>query len=146
LIPRQRPLGITVLAIVTGLGGVLSLLLGGLALSMADQLAQLIVEYAPELTSAPPDLLAGVIDAFAVVLALVGVVSLLNSFGLWKGKRWAWALSMVLAILGALSGLFALPSGALGLIVNALIIYYLTRAHVRDYFRRPEEMEPTSTA
>ena len=78
----------------------------------------------------------GLIPA-AVLLSL----RLAAAFGLMRGARWAQTLVMVLLIIGIAVGATALllglfhPIGVLvGIVLNVVILHYLTRPHVRAYF------------
>ena len=78
---------------------------------------------------------AGTLFAFAApVLAglgglfiLIGLVELLLAWGLYTGKNWARIVAIIFAILG----LLAIP---IGTIISIIILYYLTRPHVKAFF------------
>jgi hypothetical protein len=73
---------------------------------------------------------------------LAAVVQIIVAFGLASMKKWAWilalvglALNLVQGVLGMLNGgLFALMCGSLGLIVPAIILFYLLKADIRAAF------------
>ena len=78
--------------------------------------------------------------------SLSGVTSLILAYGLWVGKRWARTITLILSIVGMLLWLSNIlgiitisPSSFLTSIVNIVldgaIIYYLTRPHIKDYFK-----------
>ena len=105
---RDRPLGVTILCLVAGLGAALSLLgsLGRLA------------------TPSP--------------LAIVGLVGLavaagklLIIYGLWNMERWGYRWALALYALGALLSLVRFD--LLGLAVDVLVVVYLTSK--ADHFR-----------
>ena len=77
--------------------------------------------------------------------SLFGVTSLILAYGLWIGKIWARTISLILSIVNILLWLSSIldiltisPSSDLTSIINivlsVLIIYYLTRPHIKDYF------------
>jgi len=77
---------------------------------------------------------------------LFGVMSLILAYGLWIGKRWARTITLILSIIGILLWLSNIlgvlsisPSSFLNsiinIVLNMVIIYYLTRPHLKDYFR-----------
>ncbi len=74
-------------------------------------------------------------------LLILGTTSVLVSFGLYKRKGWSWSLLLILSGFGAAGYLFNMVNGnvfsIVGLVVNAIIIYYLYRPYVRKYFARP---------
>ncbi|MFQ6085260.1 MAG: hypothetical protein ACE5OY_03220 [Candidatus Bathyarchaeia archaeon] len=67
---------------------------------------------------------------------IVGAFNLVLAWGLWIGASWAWLLALIFAGLGILQGLFNFPAGLLTVLINAVIIYYLTRPHVKGFFGR----------
>jgi len=68
------------------------------------------------------------------ILVVAGVIALGLGYGLWTGKGWAWTLALIFSILGILGGIISLPEGVVSIIIDILIIYYLTRAHVKQFF------------
>ncbi|MDQ4056321.1 MAG: hypothetical protein M3156_02770 [Thermoproteota archaeon] len=87
----------------------------------------------------------------AIILA-VGIGYLVVSYGLLKGKRWSWTITVVLLFIGIvinvvsiIFGSFAINmdtssflttnSGSIvGIIISVIILYYLYRPHVKSYF------------
>ncbi len=78
--------------------------------------------------------------------SVFGVITLILAYGLWIGKRWAKTITFILSIVGILFWLSNLlgiltisPSSFLtsiiNLILNGVIVYYLTRPHIKDYFK-----------
>jgi len=70
----------------------------------------------------------------SVVFVVIGLINLVIAYGLWKGASWAWWIYLILLALGIVSSLLSLPQGIIGLIINGIIIYYITRPHVKEYF------------
>ena len=72
------------------------------------------------------------------------VLDLIIAYGLWTLRRWAWVLALVgvgitvvTGVLGlANGGFFAVCCGILGLLIPAGIVYYLLRPEVRQAFGR----------
>jgi purine-cytosine permease-like protein len=81
------------------------------------------------------------------------------AYGLWKGKGWAWTISIIVLFIGIAidltpvsitsTGVFSNPgsnllgdivSGIVSIGINALIIYYLYRPHVKAYFGKTTPM------
>ena len=78
--------------------------------------------------------------------SVFGVVTLILAYGLWIGKKWARTTTFILSIVGILFWLSNLlgiltisPSSDLtsiiNIVLNVVIIYYLTRPHIKDYFK-----------
>ncbi len=89
-----------------------------------------------------------VVAIISVVVLIVGLIYLLLSWGLWSGKNWARIIWIIFAVLGALFALSTIAAGGyvagiINLIIDALIIYYLTRPHVAAYFKHMVMVQPT---
>jgi hypothetical protein len=125
---RERPAGITILAFLDMLGGGL-LILGAILtwVFVGIFAATLAVATYGGLVAA----LGGVIG---VVFLVLGLIALGIGYGLWKGRGWSWTASLIFAVLGLLGGLLSLPYGVVGLLIDAAILYYLTRPQVKQYF------------
>jgi hypothetical protein len=87
-------------------------------------------------------ILAGVAPA-GLLLSLVsfgsfiaGVLSFVLGYGLWKGRGWAWTWTLIFSILGLIVSIvgIAVGIGIIGVVIYAIIIYYLTRARVKAFF------------
>ena len=118
-----RPLGITILAILEILGG-LALLAGGAGLAAAAAFGVFGFGFA----------------ALGGLLVILGLLSFVVAFGLWTGRGWALTIGMILAIISVITNIVSIASGSFGsifgLIIALIIIYYLTRPHVRAFFHR----------
>jgi uncharacterized membrane protein (DUF2068 family) len=140
---KPRPIGITALAIVDSAGAAVSVLLGFSLLSDMQSYIQMLLSVDSTYASVGTDVLALAVQLVAAFFIVIGLLALLNAYGLWKGKSWAWWMSVALAILGVLSSVFILPAGAVSLAIELLVLYYMTRGQVRDYFRPVAESLPT---
>jgi hypothetical protein len=144
---KSRPLGVTILNIV---GGVFMLFFGtGFIIQGAG--LQPLIESALDLDLSqgglmnlkPGQALApGLGIAFGAVLVPLAIVSFIVAYGLWKGRRWAWPAALVLSITSIVwyaITIAIIPSNGgrtSGIIIGAVIIYYLYRPHVKEYFGR----------
>ena len=74
----------------------------------------------------------------SVILIPLGIAFLVMAYGLWKGKGWAWTITLVLSFIGIALGLASIVSGSivaiLSVVINAIIIYYLYRPNVKAFF------------
>lgn len=130
---RTRPTGVTILAILEIIGSVL-LLLGAAAFFALGALAGAALD--GDLVGGFFGALGAAIGGVLVVMALIGF---LLAYGFWTGKGWAWILGLIFSIIGILLGLVTIignPSSIITIIINGLIIYYLTRPHVKAWFGR----------
>ncbi len=134
---KQRPTGVTILAILQILGGLFFLVIGGFALVLAGFLGMGgMVPGMPDMPEMPMFLpfLGGVAAIIGIIMIAVGFLSFAVAYGYWNGLGWAWTLGLVVAVIGLILGLISLPSGIVWIIIDALVIYYLTRPHVKTYF------------
>ena len=137
---KKRPTGVTVIAILVIIGGILFLLagIGAVAVGSLFMLQN-------------TGLLVFVI--IGAILLAVGIGFLVVSYGLLKGKRWAWTITVVLLFIGIaidvasiiIFGYFTFNmdtssflisnSGSIAsIIISVIILYYLYRPHIKSYF------------
>ena len=131
MMPRpSRPAGITILAILEILFGIVGLI------------ASLAIIGLSALVSTLPTV-GGLLGAFGLIIGGVflffSVVWLATGFGFLHGKGWAWTLGMIFSVLSILGAIGAITIGLYtggvgGLIFWGLMIYYLTRNHVKIFF------------
>ena len=76
----------------------------------------------------------GILVILGLITILLGAISFVVAWGLWNGRDWAWTAAIALAILGIILGLFTLPGGIITIIINLVVVYYLTRPHVKSFF------------
>ncbi|HVP22334.1 MAG TPA: hypothetical protein VMS77_00315 [Conexivisphaerales archaeon] len=142
---KTKPQGVTAIAMIDAIGGALSAFLGFWMLTLTPQLvAQL--QQDSDIAGAGAGVIASSVQLVASFFLVVGALGIVNAYGLWKAKNWAWWMAVIMALLGALSSALVLPMGIVSLAIELLIVYYLTRRHVRDYFRPVAETLPASTA
>lgn len=117
----QRPIGVTILAVLAYIGAVFSLLAGIAMLfgsAIIGPILNKIPEYAMAATWGP--------IAFILLGLFLIACAVLDYFigkGLWNGKNWARILVLVLTSLSALSSLMSFD--LVGLVIAGLIIWYL---------------------
>lgn len=123
-----RPTGVTVLAVLAAIGGVfalfaaLGMLAGGALIGATGEAG-----------------IGGLAMLVGVFMLAYGVFGLVAAYGLWKGLRWAWYLTLVFAGIGAVMALFTLFSGEifsalLSLAINGVIVWYLLSPEVQGFF------------
>jgi uncharacterized membrane protein (DUF2068 family) len=107
---KHRPLGVTVIAILTVIGGIIFL---------ASGLVLLII-------------------GIGIILLALGIAYLVMAYGLWKGRRWAWTITLIVSAIGIIVGIVSIIFDNLGgiitIIINAVVIYYLYRPNVKAFF------------
>jgi len=128
---KHRPLGITIIAILTIIGG-LAFLASGIAA----------VTVAPFLSSNGINnnsLLTPVISAVTGVgLLILGLAYFVMAYGLLKAKGWAWTITVCLSCIGIALGFVSVVTGHVGaifnILINAFILYYIYRPYVKSFF------------
>lgn len=110
--PKERPTGITILAVLYIIGGLLML-------SVPVMMTAIIPMDVPLIA-----------DIGIICWAVFGIIALLYfvvAFGLWKGQGWARIVAIILAILGLLN----FP---IGTIISIVMLIYLFKDEVKAYF------------
>jgi len=126
-----RPTGVTILAVVAAIAGVLLLLIGVFTVVVG---------------AAAFGMLTGWLSGLRFLLEIVGglmiimsIILFLDSWGLYSGKRWSWYLTTIILVLSLISSLFTLMAAAvhsiLSIIVDVLLLYYLTRPDIKVFFQ-----------
>ena len=120
---RVRPRGVKILTALYALSALLTILGGVLAFGLLSLLGPL------------GTAIGAVVGAFLVAL---GAVQLIIAWGLWKGRRWARILAIILTVLGLIPdiiGSIALnPLSMVGLLINIVILWYLFQPGVRAFY------------
>ena len=134
----QRPLGITILAILALVSSALSLIKGLVVLGLGGLLGTW--------ASATFPVAGAVVGVLAVIYGIVAIIlacfSLGFGFGAWNLKPWAWSLgvatyagSLVWSLLAAL-GFSTLRAQTGSIVVAGAILLYLTTPDVKRAFGR----------
>lgn len=125
-----RPMGVTIIAVLAAIGGVLGLLAGVAALGLGG------------LVASAGSGLGGLLAIVGLVAIVQAVLSLAFAYGAWGLKPWGWMLGIVVEVIGlVLSALFilngdAITSQAISIVVAVAIIYYLMTPAVKTAFGR----------
>jgi hypothetical protein len=158
---KHRPLGVTIIAILTIIGGIV-LVLGGVSLIGVGALISVV----PHTTTStnPLNQFFGVISAaVGSVLLVIGIGYLVMFYGLLKGKGWAWTITIILMFIGIAIQIISTTSGTvfnasllssnnnnsntvisgiiggiIGIAINVVVIYYLYRQNVKVYFGKAQ--------
>ncbi len=149
--PRTRPGGITLLAILQGItsfftliGGVALLVLsaffaaGGWDLIPEEELADAFqqIPWASTFTNVQFfALTTAFLAGIGLVLLILAILGFIMTWGLWSGKSWARIITMILAVIGVITGIFNLPGSLISILIDVVILYYLTRPHIKAYYQ-----------
>jgi len=138
-----RPVGVTILAILYFLFGLLCILGGIGLLAGGGFMASIINQQGGQ----GAGFLAGLGAALGVGYLVGALIELLLGWGLWKLKNWARIITLIFMVIGAVFSVIGLV-GTLAhfnvislvftlifLAIYALIIWYLLRADVRAAFQ-----------
>ncbi len=128
----ERPTGVTILAALQVLAGLVFVVFGAIVLIVAGLLR--IWGVRPQAPMLPLFLGGLIIAVVGGIMVIIGIVSFAVAYGYMNGRGWAWTLGLVIAVLGLIMGILSLPNGVIGILIDALIIYYLTRPHVKRFF------------
>jgi hypothetical protein len=134
---KKRPTGVTVVAILEVLGGISGLAAGNIVMSILATMSGAGGGVTGRVASG-----FGILGGFFAtvggliggLLYLAGIADFFIAYGLLKGSSSAWTLCLVFAIIGIALGVVLLPIGIISIIADAVIVYYLTRPHVKQFF------------
>jgi hypothetical protein len=145
----KRPIGVTIIAILVIIGGISSIVGGLAAIAFAGIVSMSSTETG---SNAAIDIgsLSIIPLVLGIILLIIGIIYLAVSYGLLKGKGWAWIVTIVVTIIGlimqiisaVITGLAsssietAIVTHIIGIIISGIIIFYLYRPNVRAYFGR----------
>src|SRR5215210_2319551 len=165
---RHRPTGVTILAVLFVIAGAFTLL-GGIATMVAIPFVanvnpnvignELPFNGQQPLTPSEQTALAegsgSILTVLGALLIPLGIASLVVAYGLFKGKGWSWTVAVVLSTIGVVVNVISLVTANMGAItgalvviaINAIVLYYLSRRNVRQYFGKvatPRESSSTT--
>jgi hypothetical protein len=126
----SRPVGVTILAVLEILIGII-----GLLASLA------IIGFSALFSTLPRvgSLLGTIGLIIGGVVLFFSLIWLATGAGFLHGRGWSWTLGMIFSILSLLGTIGALTIGLItggvgGLVFWGLMLYYLTRTHVKAFF------------
>ena len=160
---QHRPTGVTIIAILTIISGIM-LLLSGITLVALGAYFQVILQAL--LLQAVAQFFGVISVAVGGVLLPIGIGYIVMFCGLLKRKGWAWTITIILLFIGiaiqilstsvitasslentknVISGIVgSVTFPLIGLAINIVILYYLFRQHVRAYFGKTKPQHPTT--
>ena len=141
----SRPGGITVLTILQGITSFV-MLLGGAALIVLSAFLgaggwemipeEALQQIADAFTGVPIiALTTAFLTGIGLVFLILAVVGFITMWGLWSGKSYARTITLILAVIGIVTGIFSLPGSLISILIYIIIIYYLTRPHINAYYQ-----------
>jgi len=133
---NSRPTGVTILAVLQIIGGILSLIFGVSSLLFGGLMvaSDAAANTGAEIDPGPILLVAGLV---AIVSGLIGLIA---GYGLFTLKGWGWTLALVFSVLNIIRSLLGMFQGGnvvgaiIGIVISGLIIYYLMTPTVKRAF------------
>ena len=148
----SRPGGITVLTILQGITSIVMLVGGVGLLVLSTFIASGGWDIIPEaeFTAALEEvpwastftdvqifaLTAAFLTGIGLILLILAVLGFIMTWGLWTAKSWARTITMILAVISIVTGIFSLPGSLISILINIGILYYLTRPHIKAYYQK----------
>lgn len=130
----KRPVGVTIIAVLAGIGGVLTIL-SAIGVVM---LLNAINEMGAQAGVAPISLPFLPLQVWIAIWIVLGVLLFAGAFGAWKLKKWAWPLLVGLSVFGIVQSLSLINVSGTGvvftLVINGVILYYLFK--VKEAFNQ----------
>ena len=148
--PRPpRPTGVTILAILAILGGIVLLVGGAGLLAFAGLLTIANLSNTP-LSGIDIATVQLIFSALGAVLLVLGILYLIVGIGYWGGKGWAWTLGIVVTVISLIVDIVQIginpvsaAGNVFGILIALIILYYLTRRHVKAFFGKAPWGPPT---
>jgi uncharacterized membrane protein (DUF2068 family) len=79
--------------------------------------------------------------ALASILIAIGIAYLVVSYGLMKGRGWAWSVTVILSYIGIVFSIVAIVSGNFAsisqLIISIVVVFFLYRPQSKAFFGKP---------
>jgi hypothetical protein len=126
-----RPQGVTILAVLAAIGGVLGIVAGAALAGIGGLVA-----------GSGAGFLAGFIAVFGLIAIAQSVLLLAFAYGAWTLQPWGWTLGVIAEVVGlVLSVLFivngsSISSQIVGIVIAGAILYYLFTPSVKAAFGR----------
>lgn len=141
---RQRPTGVTILAILAIIAGIFGLCTGGLGVLGGAIAGSGALATSPYSTTGTTQLAAdaGILTAISIGVLVLSVLYIIFGIGAFRLSPWAWTLGVAIGIIGIVFDVVnavltqSYVSPVVGVIIGGLILYYLFRPNVRQAFQR----------
>jgi hypothetical protein len=136
-VTQHRPTGITIIAILMIIGGVILIFTGITPLFLGPLISIDISDY--QISQ-----LGLLITIGGLVLVGLGIASFIVSWGLLKGKGWARTITLIISFIAIIFAIISLISSEdlihiMEIIVYGIIIYYMFTKQVKLFFGKVKE-------
>ena len=134
---QHRPTGITIISVLMIIGGLILLFTGITPLFIGPLIS---IDSSDSSASA----LGLFITIGGLTLVALGIASLIVSWGLLKGKRWARTITLIISIIAIIFAIISLASSGdlihiISVIIYGIIIYYMFTKKVKLFFGKVKE-------
>ncbi len=120
-----RPVGVTILAILEVVSGILGIVGGAFLLGLAEMIVFRVR-------------LEAILMILSLIFMIIGFVQLVMAYGLWTAQGWAWTGTLIFAVIGAIFAVVNMARGniwgLITLILDLAAIFYLNTPKVRSFF------------
>ena len=120
---KKRPTVVKILVVIVLIGSIIPMLAGAMMLTGGSAFEGYFMQ----------ELLSQILPTYYVV---VGVIGLVLAWGLWMGRGWAWIIAVIVFIIGLVMDLVTLPTGIVGVVIDAIVLYLLMRPDTRRFCGR----------
>jgi hypothetical protein len=87
-------------------------------------------------------------------IEILCIASFVVAYALFTGKSWAWLVGVVLSAIGlvvnvislVMPNMFTITGALVGIAINAIVLYYLSRKNVRQYFGKVSAARQASSS
>ncbi len=117
---KKRPTLVKILVLIVAIGSIIPILAGVMMMTGGSAYEGYFMQ----------ELLSQIVPTYSV---LIGVIGLVTALGLWIGKKWAWILALIIFIIGIIMDLVTLPTGIVGVVIDAIVLYLLMRSDTRRF-------------
>jgi hypothetical protein len=136
---QQRPMGVTILAVLAIIGGIFGICGGGLGILGGSFLGAVGAQAGVGNAAA----LGGMAVLSSLILLVIAVAEILFGIGALTLKPWAWMLGLVISGISIVFALLSLLAGwapffnvLIQIVISGIIIYYLMTPEVKQAFGR----------
>jgi hypothetical protein len=117
---KKRPTVVKILVVIVLIGSIIPILAGAMMLTGGSAFEGYFMQ----------ELLSRILPTYYVV---VGVIGLVLAWGLWTGRGWAWIIALIVFIIGVVTDLLSLPTGIVGVVIDVIVLYLLSRPDTRRF-------------
>jgi hypothetical protein len=133
-VTQHRPTGITIISVLMIIGGLILLFTGITPLLIGPLIS----------TDSNYQTSGFLITIGGLTLVVLGIASLVVSWGLLKGKRWARTITLIISFISIIIAIISLVSSRdlihiISVIIYGIIIYYMFTNKVKLFFGKVKE-------